>query len=142
MNPNSPSAAASRLPSLFFGLLVLAVIVNALAYTASTANPVLVSDNWFFLDHVVIPYAQGLMEPSDLLLKRGALDHSQPLQRMLLIANYEWFDLDLRVEAVFAVVMGALSLLLLGWLARRELQRGGLLALGAFATLAAVYFSL
>ncbi len=142
MNPYSPSAASFRLPGLFLGLLVVAVIANALAYTASTANPVLVSDNWFFLDRVVIPYAQGLMEPSDLLLKRGVLDHSQPLQRMLLIANYEWFDLDLRVEAVFAVVMGALSLLLLAWLARRELQRGGLLALGAFATLTAMYFSL
>lgn len=141
MNPQ-PLSASIRLPSLVLGLLVLAVVVNALAYTASAANPVIVSDNWFFLDRLVIPYAQGLMEPGDLLLKRGELDHSQPLQRMLLIANYEWFDLDLRVEAVFAVVMGALSLLLLGWLARQELRGGGLLAGAAFATMAAVYFSL
>jgi len=136
------SAASTRLSSLLLGVLVLALVINALAYTASAANPILVSDNWFFLDRVVIPYAQGLLEPSDLLLKRGALDHSQPLQRILLIANYEWFDLDLRIEAVFAVVMGALSLLLLGWLSRRELQRGGLLAATAFATMVAVYFSL
>ena len=143
MDPAPPFPGSStRLQTLLLCLLALAAIVNALAYTASAANPVLVSDNWFFLDHVVIPYAQGLMEPTDLLLKRGTLDHSQPLQRLLLIANYEWFDLDLRVEAVFAVVMGVLSLLLLAWLARAELRRGGLLAGAAFVTMAAVYFSL
>lgn len=141
MNPRFP-VVQPRLATLFFALVLLAVMANAIAFTASTANPVIASDNWFFLDRVVIPYAHGAMQPTDLLLKRGALDHSQPLQRLLLIANYEWFDLDLRAEAVFAVLTGALSLLLLGWLARRELAAGGTLARLGYVTLAAVYFSL
>ena len=56
---------------------------NALAYAASTANWVPTSDNWFYLDRIVHAYAHGQFSFDELLVKRGAFDHSQPLRRLL-----------------------------------------------------------
>jgi len=127
---------------LLFGLLALACIVNAVAYAATTAGWAPVSDNWYFMDRIIYPYAHGNLHPWDLLVKRGSLDHSQPLRRLLLIANYEWFDLDFRIEALFAVAAGIASYLLLAIGMRRELRAGGTMAWFFLAVLAAVYFSL
>jgi hypothetical protein len=127
---------------VFLGLLIAAAAANALAYAATTAGWVPTSDNWFYLERVVYPYAHGHFDPSALLVKRNAFDHSQPLRRLLLLANYEWFNLDLRVEAIFAVVVGIGNILLLGFAMRNELRAGREPAWVQFAALAAVYFSL
>lgn len=128
--------------TLLFALMVFVVIANALAYAATTAGWVPVSDNWYFLDRIVYPYAHGNLHPWDLLAKRGALDHSQPLRRLLLLGNYEWFDLDFRVEAIFAVVAGAFAFALLAFGMRRELRMGGTAAGFFLVAMAAMYFSL
>ncbi len=127
---------------VLFGLLVALVAANALAYAASTANWVPTSDNWFYLDRIVYPYAHGQFAIDELLVKRGAFDHSQPLRRLLLLANYEWFDVDFRVEAVFAALVGILDIALLWFCLRRELRAGMPVSGLAYAALAAVYFSL
>jgi len=138
MNP-SVSGKAVRL--LFF-LLVGASIANAFAYAATTAGWVPVSDNWYFLDRIVYPYAHGDLHAADLLAKRGPLDHSQPLRRLLLLANYEWFGLDFRVEAIFAILAGVLAFGLLVFGMRRELRAGNTTAGFFLVAMAAVYFSL
>lgn len=123
-------------------LLVVVCIANAWAYAATTAGWIPVSDNWYFMDRIVYPYAHGDLHPWDLLVKRGSLDHSQPLRRLLLLANYEWFDLDFRIEALFAVAAGIAAFALLCFGMRREVRAGGATAWFLVAATAAVYFSL
>jgi hypothetical protein len=123
-------------------LLAAAAAINALAYSALTANWVLAADNWYFVERIVYQYAHGDWHLADLLVKRGPLDHAQPLRRLLLLANYEWFDLDFRVEAICAVVSGIASFGLLCWAMRRELSAAMPLACLSCVALAAVYFSL
>ncbi|GAA4999733.1 hypothetical protein GCM10025793_02890 [Lysobacter lycopersici] len=127
---------------LLFGFLIAVFAANALAYAATTAGWIAVSDNWYFIDRIVYPYAHGNLHPQDLLVKRGAMDHAQPLRRLLLLANYEWFDLDFRIEALFATVAGMASFCLLGIGIRRELRAGGRAAGFFLVAMAAVYFSL
>ena len=134
--------AAPRGLFILFGLLVAMAAANALAYAASTANWVPTSDNWFYLDRIVHAYAHGQFSFDELLVKRGAFDHSQPLRRLLLLANYEWFDIDFRVEAIFAVLVGILDVLLRWFCLRREFHAGMPVTGLVFAALAAVYFSL
>lgn len=117
------------------------MVVNAFAYAATTAGWVPVSDNWHFVDQIVYPYAHGDLRPQDLLLKRGTLDHSQPLRRLLLLANYEWFGLDFRIEAMFAVLAGAAAFCLLGLGLRREVRAAGWVGWASLAAMASVYFS-
>jgi hypothetical protein len=135
------SSKATLLRALCCVLVVLSV-ANAFAYAATTAGWVPVSDNWYFMDRIVYPYAHGDLHAWDLLVKRGALDHAQPLRRLLLLANYEWFDLDFRIEALSAVAFGIAALALLGVGMRRELRAGGDASWLLFAALAAVYFSM
>ena len=127
---------------VLFGLLVAVAAANAMAYAASTANWVPTSDNWFYLDRIVYAYAHGQFSFDELLVKRGAFDHSQPLRRLLLLANYEWFDIDFRVEAIFAVLVGILDILLLWFCLRREVRAGMPVSGLAYVALAATYFSL
>ena len=141
-NMNSTHSVRKQWTVLLFGLLIAAAVANALAFSATTAGWIPVSDNWYFLDRIVYPYAHGGLHPSDLLVKRGPFDHSQPLRRLLLLANYEWFDLDFRVEAIFAVLAGIGALALLGWAIRRELRAGMPVSGLAFVAFAAIYFSL
>ncbi|HET7161165.1 MAG TPA: hypothetical protein VFI32_00635 [Rhodanobacteraceae bacterium] len=137
----SPKTALRSLHAVFFAVAALAM-VNALLFAASTANWLPTADNWFYLDRIVYPYAHGQFDPNSLLVKRSAFDHSQPLRRLLLLANYEWFDLDFRVEAIFAVLAGIANFLLIGFCVRRELSRGMPVSGLAFAVLGAIYFSL
>lgn len=130
--------------AFYFACAALAVLAmaNAFLYAATSAIWVPTSDNWFYLDRIVYPYAHGNFDPGMLFIKRGVFDHSQPLRRLLLLANYEWFDIDLRVEAAFAVLVGIVDFLLIAYCARRELRAGFPVAGIAIVALAAVYFSL
>lgn len=133
--------ASRRLFALFLFVAGLAM-ANALLYAASTANWLPTADNWFYLERIVYPYAHGQFDASSLLVKRSAIDHSQPLRRLLLLANYEWFELDFRLEAILAVLVGMADFILIGFYVRRELARGMPVSGLAFATLGAVYFSM
>lgn len=129
---------------LFLGLLV-AVGVNALLYAAKAANPLVASDGWYFLDAIVRKAALGELGPGDLFLKRGALDHSQPLRKLILLFHFRYFDLDYSVEAIIGVLAAFLNLGIL-WLVVRP--RNGLADTGrpilliAFSAMAAIYLSL
>lgn len=140
--PGERNGRSHRLVAALCAFLVLAAATNALLFTYHSANPLLVSDNWFYLERIVYPYAHDQLELADLLVKRSVFDHSQPLRRLLLLLNYEWFDLDFRVEALFGAMIGVLNLLVIALLGRRELREGMPLSGWAFATLAAIYLSL
>lgn len=129
---------------VFLGLLV-AIAVNALLYAAKAANPLIASDGWYFLDAVVRKAARGDFMLGDLFLKRGALDHSQPLRKLILLFHYRYFDLDYSIEAIIGVLAAFLDVGIL-WLMVRPKQglpdsRRPLLMM-AFCAMVAIYLSL
>jgi hypothetical protein len=140
--PGERKRRSHRVVAAICVALALAAAANALLFTGHAANPLIVSDNWFYLERIVYPYAHGQLTPADLLVKRSMFDHSQPLRRLLLLLNYEWFDLDFRIEAMFGAMVGAFNLLVIALLGRRELRDGMPISGWAFATLAAIYLSL
>lgn len=125
-------------------LALAAICLNALLFAVKAANPLVVADGWHFLHAIVMPYAHGELEFGDLFLKRGAMDHSQPLRKLILLMHYEWFDLDYSVEAVIGALAGIANLAVF-W----SLLAGGRTDAGrqpaqwlAFLALAAAYLSL
>lgn len=92
------------------------VAVNALAYTATNAIPLPVADSWFFIESFVRPALEGDLRLADFFVQRGAGDHSQPLQKLVLLADVRWNDMDFRSEAVFGISLGVLTCSGLAWL--------------------------
>jgi hypothetical protein len=128
-----------------FGAVML-IWLNALVYAYKTANPLIRSDNWDFLDLVVRPFATGQFNLGDLFVKRYPADHSQPLRRIILLLHYSLFDIDFRVEALIGTAVALVNVGLL-WLIARASWVGGsrlLRLVGAivFVAIAAVYLSL
>lgn len=125
-------------------LAVVALCLHVLAFAWEVADPVVVSDAWHFIDLVIQPYATGEFGVGDLFVKRNALDHSQPLNKLVSIANYEWFDLDYRYEAMLGALCACASVALLWAMWRRARALRGATPAEALAlvAIAAVYLSI
>lgn len=140
----NPSTGPGWQVTALWWLALAAICLNALLFAVKAANPMVVADGWHFLHAIVMPYAHGELEFGDLFLKRGAMDHSQPLRKLILLLHYEWFDLDYSVEAVIGALAGIANLAIFWWL-----LAGGRGDAGprpaerlAFVALAAAYLSL
>ncbi|HSR64697.1 MAG TPA: hypothetical protein VLM17_03710 [Xanthomonadaceae bacterium] len=98
--------------------LVLAVcvasILNAIWFTATTAIPLPSSDDWFFIETFVRKALEGHLQLTDFFAQRFAGDHSQPLQRLVLLGHLQLAGLDFRIEALVGVAFGILTCGLLG----------------------------
>ena len=103
--------------AVFLGLLLL-IGINALLYTARSANPLIVADAWRSVDSVVSKAASGELAVSDLFAKHGRFDHSQPLRKLILLFHYRWFDLDYSIEAIIGVLAAFVNLGLFWWMLR------------------------
>jgi hypothetical protein len=88
---------------LMSGILLIC-IANALLYTKWIANPVIGRDAWYFLDVFISKHLDGSLQWTDYFVKRGASDHSQPLQKLLLALNTDWFALDFLYEALIGFI--------------------------------------
>lgn len=142
--PGAWDRSSGRVPALAAALAIAALALHVLAYAWTVADPVVVSDAWHFIDLVVRPYATGDFGIGDLFVKRNALDHSQPLNKLVTIANYEWFDLDYRYEAMLGALSACASVGML-WAAWRRARgaRGATPAEAlALVAIAAVYLSI
>lgn len=89
--------------ALVAGILLIC-IVNALFYTIWICNPVIGRDAWYFLDVFISKHLDGSLQWTDYFVKRGAYDHSQPLQKLLLALNTDWFALDFLYDALVGFV--------------------------------------
>lgn len=89
-----------------------AIAVHVGVFLAHAANPLVVSDAWYFVDAFLRKYVEGDLAPGDFFAKRSAVDHSLPFHKLVMLANYEWFGLDLAVDAWvgFAFALGAAAL--------------------------------
>lgn len=75
-------------------------LLNTLYFISQASNPIIRSDGWYFLDSVISNWAREGFELADIFAKRGIFDHAQPLNKLALWANYEFFKLDFRLEAL------------------------------------------
>lgn len=135
-----------HLGALFAFMAVMAAIgVNALLFAFKGANPLVASDAWYFVDHMLLQIPAGTFGIEDLFAKRSGFDHSQPLKKLILLFHYYFFDLDFTIEAVVSVMVAFINIAML-W----RISRNGVIAgiaedkrfLLVFAALSAVYLSL
>lgn len=104
-------------------LVLLGVFLNALLFSVFIACPVIRDDGWYTLDVFIRKYFIGTLSLQDFFTKRGAFDHAMPLQRLVEIIQYKYFNGDylvMSLTGVFAGGIGALFLLRLIKMARSE----------------------
>jgi hypothetical protein len=125
-------------------LVVLAAFVNAFAYAHAVANPMLADDNWTFVDTFLREALEGRLDFGDFLVKRAGVDHGQPLNKLSLLLNSRFFDLDFSIEALFGLVFAALGFLAIHRMATSDAgsSRRNVAFHAAMAAIAAVYVSL
>ena len=87
--------------------LAACLFLNTLYYIVCTANPVLRSDAWYFMEVFVRKVFDGTLTVGDFFVKRAGVDHAQPLFKLLLLAELRFFDLDSSFESVVGVFSGA-----------------------------------
>ncbi|MEN5207884.1 hypothetical protein ABE493_07160 [Stenotrophomonas terrae] len=115
-----PKTAPMALILRAFGiLLVIAASANALLYSDAVATPLVQSDAWYFLETFLPRYLEGSLTFLDLFMQRGAGDHAQPLQKLVLLFHTKYFDLDFRVEGLIGVAIGIAWC----WAISREMMR-------------------
>ncbi len=117
---NPPTKPPPSLAEWLAWPLVAMIAANAAFYTWRAANPLVISDGWFFLGAFIEKVAKGLLTPGDFFIKRSALDHSQPLHKLLMLANYYFFGLDFIVDAFVGLVFAIATLLVIRHVIRQS----------------------
>lgn len=93
-----------------FTLLAIVIcLLNAFYFMCSSAIPIIQADAWYFLDVDVLKWANEGFHWDDLFVKRGLIDHAQPMNKFFLYLNYRLFNLDFRFESF----LGFLGLVLI-----------------------------
>lgn len=87
--------------------------LNALYFVIRTANPVIRSDDWYFLDVFIRRVLDGTVRFGDFFVKRHGADHAQPLGKLLLVIQLQYFDLDFSIESIVGVLAAATCAMLL-----------------------------
>jgi hypothetical protein len=94
-------------------LVLAAVTANIASYVVFYADPIIISDAWYFLDVFVSKALRGTLGLSDFFVQRGGLDHAQPFRKLILLAETRYFDMDFRIEALAGLVGAVVCALLL-----------------------------
>lgn len=89
-------------------VLIAAAATNALLYSRAAATPLVQADAWYFLESFLTRYFDGSLTFLDLFVQRGAGDHSQPLQKLVLLFHTRYFDMDFGVEGLIGTIIGIL----------------------------------
>jgi hypothetical protein len=116
---------------------------NVLAFVVHCANPVLMSDDWYFLDVFVRKAIEGDLHFADFFVKRIGPDHSEPFIKLVLLWCLRSFDLDISFEALIGVLVALGCVLLLRFLIFVEAKgRADWAHYVGWATICAIIFSL
>lgn len=118
-------------------------LLNTLYFVLRATNPVMQDDSWYNLDVFLRKAIDGTLGFADFFVKRMGPDHAQPLFKLVLLAEWRFFGLDLTLGAILGVVAAAgCALVYLRLIAASHGKRiapAGYLAWGAIC---AVLFSL
>lgn len=104
--PVAPAAERIAIAALA-SLLVIAAFGNAAAYISVVGNPLVVSDSWAFINLFLQKALDAGPDLGDFFVKRGALDHAQPVVKALLWLNASWLGLDYVFEALMGLAFAA-----------------------------------
>lgn len=113
-------AAALSWPHLSAAMaiaIVCACIVNAYSYTLVVANPLVQSDVWRLLDGFLGRFIDYGFSWQDVFVEPAASNTNFPLYKLFLLFNTRYFAMDLRLEAVLAILAGIGCMLLLARMA-------------------------
>jgi hypothetical protein len=91
--------------SLASWVVFLVIFGNLFAFVMCCANPVLMADDWYFLDVFVRKAIDGSPHFADFFVKRVSGDHSEPFIKMVLLWCLREFNLDISFEAVIGVLV-------------------------------------
>jgi hypothetical protein len=129
---------------LFAWAIAFAALINVLSFVLLTANPVIRSDEWFALDVLVRKAITGNLGVADFFLRRNVTDHAQPLQKLAVLLEWRYFDLDFVVESILGVVAAAACAMILYRIVMvaRPSERADANRYLAWATMVALLFSL
>lgn len=87
-------------PIIFYH--VLFILATAFAIHNSSNHPV--SDAFYHIKAVVIPYHNHTLNVLELFRTRGPSDQPHVLYKLFLLANYQLFNLDFRIELLFGLL--------------------------------------
>ena len=105
-------------------MVAFTCVLNAYGFTLTTANPLVQSDVWRFLDGFLGRFIEFGFSMRDVFVEPSASDANFPYYKLLLMANAHWFGLDMSLEGVLAAVSAIACVLFLGIVAAdRPLRR-------------------
>lgn len=133
------SVASVSLLRMLFLALVAVVCGNAILFSLAAATPLIQADGWYFLEHFLPRYFDGSLTFADMFMQRGGTDHSQPLQKLVLLFHTRYFDMDFRVEGVIGVLFGVLWCLAVAREMRSERSLSLARNLGSYAGILLVF---
>lgn len=107
--PDAPDATQAW-PRWLMWALVAVAAANVLAFAGTVANPMIMADNWIFVDTFLRHVIDGGGDIGDFLVKRSGFDHGLPHYKLMMLLNAWWFDLDFTYESIAGAVFA-----LLGW---------------------------
>ena len=102
INPFNLKAKNINFTLAIFVLTVLCCF-NVIYFVGVSANPLIQSDAWYFLDANIKKWIAQGFNLSDLFVKRSVIDHAQPLNKFFLYLNYRFFNLDFRFESLIGL---------------------------------------
>lgn len=130
-------------PRLVAWIVFLVAFFNVLIFVLRCANPVLMSDDWYFLDVFVRKVIDGNLHFADFFVRRVGGDHSEPVIKLILMWCSSWFHLDISFEAFIGVFIAMGCALLFRCLVLSEVQSKNTWPHQlAWATIAALIFSM
>jgi hypothetical protein len=123
--------------------IFLLIFGNLFVFVMRCANPVLMADDWYFLDVFVRKAIDGSPHFADFFVKRVSGDHSEPFIKMVLLWCLREFDLDISFEAVIGVLVALGCVLLFrGLIFREGKSEAGWAGHLAWLAICAIIFSL
>lgn len=140
----SQAWSVTALPRLAGWVLLALVFGNTWWYAQTTANPLVASDAWYFVETFLPRALDGTVGLADIYAKRDGFDHAQPLHKLFLMFNARYLGLDFTYEALVGVLAGIAGVLVLKRLVDRECAERGNEGTRwlALAAIAAVFLSL
>ena len=137
-------AADARLLSVAMWCLVIVAFANAMLHVLEVCRPLISSDYWMWVDPFLPDAVNGQLDLGNFLVKRAGVDHAQPLNRLVMLILYRYFDLDFMVEGILSMLFGLAALMALYRAIVADAPREGrdLTFHALFVAVAAVFFSL
>lgn len=84
-------------------LIATVAIVNTWLFASYAATPIVQADAWYFIESFLSHYYDHTLKFSELFVQRGAGDHAQPIQKLVLLFHTRYFDMDFRIEGLIGV---------------------------------------